>query len=103
MQKLCLCLHGLCHRKQYTQVQSLSVSPPVPAPADLNSSSQSSPSPQPQAESVQPPALRKESSSVYIFNQDKVRMVEQQGKVQEAPVGVSQEKVASVRKRLASL
>lgn len=40
---------------------------------------------------------------MYIFNQDKVRMVEQQGKVQEAPVGVSQEKVASVRKRLASL
>jgi hypothetical protein len=59
----------------------------------------------PQAQTARPPALRKESSGVYVFNRDKVTLLEQPTPTksfQEAPIIVTQDKVSSVRKRLAS-
>jgi len=74
---------------------------PVHVPSQVPSSQ---PSPSPPL--VQPPALRKESSGVYVLNRDKVTLIEQptaSRKAHEAPVFASQDKVSSVRKRLASL
>lgn len=104
--KACQCLRRLRYGKEYNQVQNLSVSQ-VPAPADNDSCHISDKcSPVKPVETEQPPALRKESSEVYVFNKDKVRLVEEPAlpvRSHEAPVFVSQDKVASVRKRLASL
>ena len=108
MLKLCLCFRRLLHRKQYNQVQSVSLAN-AEQPAEHSSPSAVSSnkhSPQlNQAESARPPALRKKSSGVYVFNKDKVTLFEQPTppkSFQEASVFVTEDKVSSVRKRLAS-
>lgn len=106
MLKLCLCFRRLLHRKQYNQVQSVSHANAV-EPAGSHSavpSDQRTPQLN-QGESTRPPALRKKSSGVYVFNKDKVTLLEQPTPTksfQEAPVFVTEDKVSSVRKRLAS-
>ena len=112
----CVCFRSLFRKRGYNQVHNKSVAgapDPLPPSVELPQAMHESPKKHTSEAqlSASPPSVvrsekKKETSGVYVFNKDKVELVQSLsnvGKSHEAPVLVSEDKIAMVRKRLASM
>ena len=105
----CVCLSWLFRKRGYNQVRGQSVSADLGA--ELPQAMHDSPKKHTSEAHLDspPPAVRsdiRKESGTYVFRQDTVHLVPSGcnvGKSQEAPVVVSEDKISTVRKRLASM
>lgn len=104
----CVCWAWLFRRRSYNQVQNNSISLDHPDPLQAEEKTPQKPASEAPIESPEP-IMRSNTakdSGIYVFRKDSVQLVTVRSNISlshDAPVIVSEDKIATVRKRLASM